>query len=193
MDRNAKQSDDVQVDYTQVEVGPGDSFEDVARALAAAAPASAVYDGVEVQVEAGQTAEDVVRKYVAFRRDADLRRRLGGFAISTVQIRAAKSPGPGGAIDPWREILDPRVGQLYVLHEQRADFTVGNVAVVACIQAENKTDGRRAPALHLQHGPVVAALGSLLVEHSFRAAAAEARLDALEAQVAALLAPAREA
>jgi hypothetical protein len=193
---------DPTTDYTQVEVFPTDTIEDVARRLAAAAPASAVYDGVEVRAEAGQDADGIACEYLRFRREADLRARLGGAAISQVELVAAESPGPGGKIDPWREVRDPQVGRLYVLWERRPDLSVGNVAVVLGVRSDQPTGIGQvvvkrpgapchagAPAgvaLHLQHGPVVAAFGSLLVEHAHRCAASEVRIAALEARLGAL-------
>jgi len=113
----------------------------------------------------------------------DVAIRLGQFAISAIEIVAVESPGPGGTIDPSREIKNPKVGRMYVLWERRPDHTIGNVAVVI---AHDPNVGKRVPlllqkvALEIQHGPVVAALGSIIVECSFRCTAAEARLAALE-------------
>jgi hypothetical protein len=169
-------------EHQEIEVLPTDDIESLARKLIEVAPAWAVYDGVEVRVEVGQVALDVVKRYVDYRQSADIRRRLGEFAVSNVEIVAADSPGPGGTIDPKFAIQNPRVGTLYVLWERLPNFAVGNVTVVLCGQQNN------AMVFQMWPSPIVAALGSLLVEHSYRHAAAEARTLNLERQVAEVLA-----
>lgn len=98
------------------------------------------------------------------------------FSYSNVQLVTVESPGPGGKIDPHRAIADPTVGTLYVLWERRADHSVGLVGVVVAVR-EPPLLGVR---LIVNSGPVVDALGSLIVEYSFRLAACESRLEALE-------------
>jgi hypothetical protein len=159
------------MDHTQIEVSASDTIEDVAEMLVKHAPASCVYDGVEIQSEVGISAEDIVRKYIGFRQSAEIKRRLNVFAVSNVEIIPAESPGPGMQIDPYQVIKSPVNGGLYVIFEQRMDNSIGTVAVVIAAR-----DG----ALGVLSSPVVTALGSLLVEHAFREAASESRIEALE-------------
>lgn len=182
-ERSETMGNESDTNYTQVEVFEGDTIETVAQRLAAAAPAACIYDGVEVRVEAGQDPADVVKRYLRFRQTANIQKRLDLFGISNVEVIPIESPGPGKPIDPWSSIRNPVPGGLWVLWERRADHTIGTVAVVVGVPAENIVDGRKGLALQVQHAPVVTALGSLLVELSFRAAASEARIEALEARI----------
>lgn len=100
-------------------------------------------------------------------------------AFSNIEIISVKSPGPGGKIDPQTEIKDPKAGTLYVLWERRTDHSIGIVGVVVAAR-EPPFIGVK---MLVQGGPVVDALGSLIVEHSFRLVAMEARIEALEVRL----------
>lgn len=104
-------------DYAQVEVSPSDTIEDVARRLVASAPASTIYDGVELRAEVGQDHEDVVRKYIRFRQTTDVRKRINQFAVSMVEVVGAESPGPGGGDRPVAGDQGPAAARTRAWHE----------------------------------------------------------------------------
>lgn len=181
---------DIATDYTQIEVYETDTIETVAARLVASAPASTVFEGIEIRVETGQEPATIV-KHFKHAISQTIANPIGKFAFSTVQVIAVESPGPGGKIDPQREIKKPEVGKLYILWERRADGSVGTVAVVMPSREKAGPVVNLSAAgirLEVATGPLVTALGSLLVEHAFRYEASEARLDALELRLAALLA-----
>ena len=165
------------MDHTQIEVSANDTIEDVAQRLVANAPSSCIYEGVEIVTEKGQVPSNIIKEFNRFRQSADIKRRLSVFAISPVEVIAVESPGPGGVMDPSKEIKNPVNGSLYVLFERRTDNSVGTVAVVV---------GARGCKLGVLSSPVVTALGSLIVEHSFREAASEARIEALDLRLSQL-------
>jgi hypothetical protein len=178
-------------DYTAIECTEHDTIEDVAKRLCEAAPAETTYAGVVIRVEEpNQDPKDIVGRYLHHVQTMDVRRRLDMYAVSMVQIADAESPGPGGIIDPHKWIHNPQDKMLYILWERLPDFSIGNVSVV--LAKFEKTGKNRGIDLHVQHGPVVAAFGSLIVENSFRVAAMEARIGALEAQIAKAAVRAKE-
>jgi hypothetical protein len=171
-------------DYTQVEVFESDTIEDVAKRLVANAPSSTIYNGIEIRVEVGQDPSSIVDQ---FQKIAGA--RWPQFAFSSIIIIHIESPGPGGKIDPRQVIKCPEIGKLYILWERRPDNSIGTVAVVMPTRETVKGIPNLSAMgikLEVMTAPVVTALGSVLVEHDFRCAASERRLEAMEVRVTEL-------
>jgi hypothetical protein len=165
--------------YTQVEVSDQDTIEDVAERLTSHAPSSCIYHGIEIQVDAGKSVDEIVMEFRKHRRLIENKDRLRDFVYSTVEIVAIVEDG--NPIDVRKLIGDARPGQLYMVHNVRADFSIGSVGIAYSIP------GPRHPGdpgrLGVVANETISALGSLILEGRLRLAAAELRIEALELQL----------
>jgi hypothetical protein len=169
------------MDYTQIEVSDQDTIEDVAERLASHAPASCVYHGVEILIDSGKSADDIVLEFRRHRRLIENRERIKDFAYSPVEVIGVVDDG--NPIDVRRLIRDPKPGQLYVIHNIRRDFSIGSVGIAYQLPGPRRIEKSE---LGIVANEITSALGSLILECRTRLAAAEMRIEALEFQLSNL-------
>jgi BMFP domain-containing protein YqiC len=166
------------MDYTQIEVSDQDTIEDVAKRLASHAPASCVYHGVEILIDEGKSADDIVLEFRRHRRLIENRERIKDFAYSPVEVIGLVADGK--PIDVRKLIRDPKPGQLYVVHDIREDFSIGSVGIAYQLPGPRRVSE---PELGIVANEVTSALGSMILEARTRLAAAEMRIEAMELQL----------